>query len=51
MVTTQYITQSLDTQIEAELIQFNLWQRMSSEQKLNLVSGTLADFKPKHSRN
>ncbi|MDJ0511725.1 MAG: hypothetical protein QNJ64_21130 [Crocosphaera sp.] len=40
MVTSEYITQSLDTQIEAELIQFKLWRRMSSEQKLNSVRRT-----------
>lgn len=37
MITTDYITQSLDTDIDAELIQFKLWREMSSTQKLNLV--------------
>jgi hypothetical protein len=37
IVTPDYITQSLDTCIEAELIQFKLWREMSSTQKLNLV--------------
>lgn len=33
---TEYITQSSDTNIEAELIQFRLWREMSPSQKLNL---------------
>jgi len=37
IVTSDYITQSLDTCIDAELIQFKLWREMSSTQKLNLV--------------
>lgn len=37
MISTDYITQSLDTDIDVELRQFKLWREMSSTQKLNLV--------------
>lgn len=37
MITSGYITQSLDTRIEAELVQFSLWRDMSTGEKLNLV--------------
>lgn len=37
MITSGYITQSLDTRIEAELVQFRLWRSMSTGEKLNLV--------------
>ncbi|TVQ47247.1 MAG: hypothetical protein EA365_03850 [Gloeocapsa sp. DLM2.Bin57] len=37
MITTDYITQSLDTDIDAEFRQFQLWREMSSTQKFNLL--------------
>lgn len=37
MIPVGYKTQSPDTTIEAELIQFRLWRMMSKEQKLKLV--------------
>lgn len=40
MITSGYITQSLDTCIDAELVQFKLWREMTTGQKLNLVKRT-----------
>lgn len=37
MLFSGYIAQSLDTRIEAELVQFSLWRGMSTGKKLNLV--------------
>ncbi len=37
MTLAGYITQSIDTSIDAELVQFKLWREMSSSQKLGLV--------------
>lgn len=37
MITAGYITQSLDTSIDAELVQFKLWREMTTGEKLNLV--------------
>jgi hypothetical protein len=37
MINLTYKTQAADTSIDAELVQFNLWRKMSPSQKLNLV--------------